>query len=95
MLAAYHGHAELVTLLLAHGADPNACNDRGQAPLAGAVFKHEETVVDALLAGGADPAWGAPSALQALELFKMPQWRKRFEEAPGIGTKGTAEGRGK
>lgn len=46
MLAAYHGHAPLVKLLLSHGADPNSLNDRGQSPLAGAVFKGEEEVVE-------------------------------------------------
>ena len=47
MLAAYHGHAPLVRLLLAHGGDPNALNDRGQSPLAGAVFKGEADVIEA------------------------------------------------
>jgi ankyrin repeat protein len=46
MLAAYHGHAALVKLLLAHGADANSLNDRGQSPLAGAVFKGESDVVE-------------------------------------------------
>jgi hypothetical protein len=46
MLAAYHGHAELVKLLMQHGADPNRINDRGQSPLAGAVFKKEEAVIE-------------------------------------------------
>jgi hypothetical protein len=46
MLAAYHGHAELVKLLIQHGADPNRVNDRGQSPLAGAVFKQEPAVID-------------------------------------------------
>lgn len=46
MLAAYHGHAPLVKLLLQHGADPNSLNDRGQSPLAGAVFKNENEVVE-------------------------------------------------
>ncbi len=46
MLAAYHGHAELVNLLIQHGADPNRVNDRGQSPLAGAVFKGEAGVID-------------------------------------------------
>lgn len=47
MLAAYHGHAPLVRLLIQHGADPNALNDRGQSPLAGAVFKGEADVIEA------------------------------------------------
>lgn len=47
MLAAYHGHADLVHLLIQHGADPNRLNDRGQSPLAGAVFKKEDEVVQA------------------------------------------------
>lgn len=46
MLAAYHGHAELVGLLIQHGADPNRVNDRGQSPLAGAVFKKEDAVIE-------------------------------------------------
>jgi ankyrin repeat protein len=46
MLAAYHGHAGLVKLLIQHGADPNRLNDRGQSPLAGAVFKKEDAVID-------------------------------------------------
>ena len=46
MLAAYHGHAPLVKLLIQHGADPNRLNDRGQSPLAGAVFKGEAEVVE-------------------------------------------------
>ncbi|KAI1807516.1 ankyrin repeat-containing domain protein [Daldinia bambusicola] len=46
MLAAYHGHADLVKLLIQHGADPNRINDRGQSPLAGAVFKKEDSVIE-------------------------------------------------
>ena len=94
MLAAYHGHAELVALLLARGADPNTLNDRGQSPLAGAVFKNEERVADALLEGGADPEWGSPSAMEALDLFKMEGWRAKFEVASVRGKmkEGSADG---
>lgn len=46
MLASYHGHTELVKLLLQHGADPNRVNDRGQSILAGAVFKGEDAVIE-------------------------------------------------
>ena len=46
MLAAYYGHADLVKLLIQHGADPNRLNDRKQSPLAGAVFKKEDAVIE-------------------------------------------------
>ncbi|KAH7395649.1 ankyrin repeat-containing domain protein [Cadophora sp. MPI-SDFR-AT-0126] len=86
MLAAYHGHAQLVKLLIQHGADPNRVNDRGQTPLAGAVFKGEAEVIEALLEGGADPDYGTPSAMEAVTLFRQEEkWKARFEEAPGRG----------
>lgn len=86
MLAAYHGHAPLVKLLIQHGADPNKVNDRGQTPLAGAVFKGESDVIEALLEGNADPDHGTPSAMQAVTLFKQEEkWKGKFEAAPGRG----------
>lgn len=56
MLAAYHGHADLVHLLIQHGADPNRLNDRGQSPLAGAVFKKEDEVIQVSLMSS-DPSF--------------------------------------
>ncbi|KAM3086399.1 hypothetical protein ACMFMF_000349 [Clarireedia jacksonii] len=86
MLAAYYGHAPLVRLLLEHGANPNSLNDRGQSPLAGAVYKGEDDVIEALLEGNADPDYGDPSAIRSVELFKQEEkWLKKFEEAPGRG----------
>ncbi|KAH6653230.1 ankyrin repeat-containing domain protein [Truncatella angustata] len=86
MLAAYHGHADLVKLLIQHGADPNRANDRGQSPLAGAVFKQEPDVINVLLEGGADPDHGAPTALECIAMFKQEdQWKEKFESAPGRG----------
>ncbi|KAF4913309.1 putative ankyrin repeat protein [Colletotrichum viniferum] len=100
MLAAYHGHAALVKLLIQHGADPNRLNDRGQSPLAGAVFKKEDEVIElywydaradaktnkALLEGGADPEYGNPSALACVAMFKQEErWQAKFEGAPGRG----------
>ena len=70
MLSSYHGHAPLSHLLLSHGADPNRLNDRGQSPLAGAVFKNETEIVSLLLEAGADVDLGRPSAWDAVELFK-------------------------
>ena len=62
MLAAYHGHAALVTALADRGADVDLLNDRGQSALAGAVFKMDRPTVEALLAAGADPTAGTPDA---------------------------------
>nr|WP_235915314.1 ankyrin repeat domain-containing protein [Puerhibacterium puerhi] len=69
MLAAYHGHAALVTGLAQRGADVDRLNARGQSPLAGAVFKRADDVVAALLAAGADPDAGAPSARATAQMF--------------------------
>ena len=82
MLASYHGHDELVRLLLQYNADPNRLNDRRQSPLAGAVFKNETEVIEALLEGGADPDVGMPSAMEAVQLFKAEErWGDRFRAA--------------
>jgi ankyrin repeat protein len=72
MLAAYHGHATTVALLAARGADADRVNDRGQSPLAGAVFKDEQDVVRTLLEAGADPDAGTPSARATAAMFGRP-----------------------
>lgn len=46
MLAAYYGHADLVKFLVQNGADPNRLNDKRQSPIAGAVFKRLDDVVE-------------------------------------------------
>ena len=55
MLAAYHGHAGTVRLLLGAGAAPDARNAKGQTPLGGAAFKGHVDVARLLLDAGADP----------------------------------------
>ena len=77
MLAAYHGHASTVTMLAGRGADVDRLNDRGQSPLAGAVFKAEHEVVAALLEAGADPDAGTPSARETADLFGRPETLER------------------
>ncbi|MFB7274537.1 ankyrin repeat domain-containing protein [Streptomyces sp. NPDC056244] len=79
MLAAYHGHAEVVVALLERGADASRPNDRGQTPLAGAVFKGEDEVIRTLLAGGADPAEGTPSAVDTARMFGKTDLLELFE----------------
>lgn len=79
MLAAYHGHAELVRSILTlspnatriqHSpADPNQLNGRGQSILAGAVFKGHDEVSKILVEYGADPLAGQPNAEDSARMF--------------------------
>ena len=50
MLACYHGHAHLVLVLLASGANPDQPDGRGQAPLAGVAFKGLVEIAELLVA---------------------------------------------
>lgn len=53
MLAAYHGHADAVRVLVRHGADPEARNPAGLSALEGAAFKGDLSVMEALVLAGA------------------------------------------
>lgn len=79
MLAAYHGHADTVKMLLGKGADPDALNAKGQSPIAGAVFKLHNDVVHTLLDGSADIHAGQPNALDCAKMFKRDDLLKLFE----------------
>jgi ankyrin repeat protein len=57
----------------------NAVNDRGQTPLAGAVFKDTRDVVVVLLGAGADPDLGSPSARETAAYFEKPDILELFE----------------
>lgn len=81
MLAAYHGHADLVSELIRRGADVDQLNDRGQSPLAGAAFKGFGEVADALLAAGADPEAGTPSARETAAYFGREEIAAAIEAA--------------
>ena len=78
MLSAYHGHAETVSMLLTAGADPNVMNDRGQSPLAGAVFKGYDEVVRVLVEGNADKELGTPNAVDCARMFKRYGYLRLF-----------------
>lgn len=69
MLAAYHGQSSLVQELAVRGADVNRVNDRGQSPLAGAVFKRSDEVIHLLIHHGADLDVGTPSARETAAMF--------------------------
>ena len=102
MLSTYHGHAPLSRLLISHGADPNRLNDRGQSPLAGAVFKNENEIVDLLLQAGADVDLGRPSAWEAVELFKktdeygekFSRQKEKLKSEKGRGGEGATAAKG-
>jgi ankyrin repeat protein len=73
ILAAYHNHADTVTALLSHGADPARVNDRGQTALAAAVFRQSAPIVTTLLAAGASPGDGRPSADETAAFFGLSE----------------------
>ena len=81
MLAGYHGHAATVTMLLGKGADPNVLNERGQSPLAGAVFKGYDDVVRVLWEGGADKEKGQPTAVDTAVMFRKEGLLRMFGES--------------
>jgi hypothetical protein len=71
ILAAYHDHPGTVGMLLAHGADPNRVDDRGQTALGAAVFRRSIESVRLLLDAGADPAAGGRSAHDIAAFFGL------------------------
>lgn len=71
MLAAYHGHAEAVKVLLEFKADPLIANGKNQLPIAGAAFKGNLDVVKALIEGGAAVDAASSDGRTALMLAAM------------------------
>ena len=69
MLAAYHGRAETVELLVGRDADVDLRNGRDQSPVAGALFKGEDEVVRLLVRAGADLDAGTPSGRDTATMF--------------------------
>jgi ankyrin repeat protein len=81
-IAAYWGLVDLVKLLVAHGADPNApvANRPFVAPLRAAAVNGHEQTMQALIAGGADPQLRShqnQTAADILAWWRQDQARKR------------------
>jgi ankyrin repeat protein len=83
ILAAYHGHAGTVQLLLNRGADHARVNDRGQTALGAAVFRRSAAAVQALVAAGADPGLGRMSGRAVATFFGLPEMLALLDAAPG------------
>ena len=71
ILAAYHGHARTVQLLLDHDADVDRYNDNGQTALAAATFRRRTDIMTMLLGAGADPGAGTRSARVIADFFGL------------------------
>lgn len=67
-VAASHGHAEMVTALLDHGADPSITTHGGFAPLHYAAEAGHAEVITRLLGGGADPMSRTTDMFTAIHL---------------------------
>lgn len=78
MLASYYGHDQAVAALIARGADVDRHNNRGQTPLAGAVFKDDTTIIELLLSADADPLAGSPSALETARFFARDELARQL-----------------
>jgi ankyrin repeat protein len=78
MLASYYGHESAVAALIARGADVDRHNNRGQTPLAGAVFKNDTTIMELLVGADADPLAGSPSALETARFFGKGQLSRQL-----------------
>lgn len=69
MLAAYHGHTDLVNGLAERGANVDSANDRDQVAIAGALFRGYDEIVAALVRFGANLDVGTPTGRDAATMF--------------------------
>lgn len=83
MLAAHHGHADLVGGLAARGADLHRRNDQGRTPLAEAVRGGSGEVVDVLVEAGADPDAGQPTARETARSLGREDLVARLDASEG------------
>lgn len=88
MLASYYGNADTVKLLLDNKADTEVLNERGQSPIAGAVFKGYDDVVRLLHSRGARLDSGHPTAIDTAIMFKREDLLQLF----GVAVEGQTTG---
>jgi hypothetical protein len=79
-------YAKGVELLLLHGADATKPGREGQPPLALAVLKRSEPIVEALLRGGADPntVFISPVQKELLDAIQQPELKSSLRSDTGV-----------
>jgi len=84
-LSVVEWNAELATILLEHGADPNTQSNRGYTPLYGAIAHCDVPTILTLLEHGADPGFANDRGETTLD--RLPQCDSRDDwdpELPGL-----------
>jgi len=71
MLAAYHGHTDLVKTFLSWGANPNDTDSGGNSVLMGVCFKGHTEIIGLLLSAGADPEFRNEKGQTAILFAQM------------------------
>lgn len=71
MLAAYHGHVELVRELLFKGANPNSIDFAGNSILMGVSFKGYKDIAKILIQYGAEITYKNPQGMTAIDYAIM------------------------
>lgn len=85
--AAVNGDAPLASLLLKHGADPNARADLGQSPLHMAVLAGQPASVPCLLSSGADPNLAAHNGMTPLHWAVCHERRDLMQQLLAAGAR--------
>ncbi len=76
MVAAQNGDINIIELLLIHGAEINAKNDKNHSALSLAIVNQHDDAVEFLLANGADPNNAMSNSVNELTLAKNMEIRK-------------------